>query len=423
MGIALLVLFYLSLPFLINYLNFKSSLVQKVGTVLIAYLIGIILGNIGVFPEASHAMMELVTNKDISLNQKLVDSYYSQGLIVEDDVQYFRINKIQDLLTTIAIAFALPLLLFSMNIRNWFKSAGSTFLSLFLGVISVIVPIFAGYFIFKNQIDEAWKVAGMMTGVYTGGTPNLASIQKALDVNTLTYILTHTYDLMIGALFLLFVLSIGQKVLLNFLPAYKFSRIESEEIDTIAAETKSKSFFEPLQKKYFLPNMVALGIAAIIILISAGIGEMVKKESQMVVIILSITTLGIVASLIPKINRIEKTYDYGMYFILVFSIVVASMADFRYFSASHIQIFYWVIFVYFGSIIIHVALAKIFNIDADNVIIVSTALTCSPAFVPVVAGALNNKEIVVSGLTVGIIGYAVGNYLGVFIANFLQYYF
>lgn len=423
MGIAFLVLFYLTIPIFINYLSFKSSVAQKVGTVLIAYLIGLILGNIGIFPEASQSMMALVTNKDVKLTHQLVDSYFSQGLIVEDDVQYFRIYKIQDILTTIAIAFALPLLLFSMNIRTWFKTAGSTFLSLFLGIISVIIPIFAGYFIFKDQIEESWKVAGLMTGVYTGGTPNLASIQKALDVNTLTYVLTHTYDLMIGAIFLLFVLSIGQKVLLKFLPAYKFSGSENEEINSIPAESKNKNFFEPLQKKYLLPNLGALGVAVVIIVISAGLGELVNQESRMLVIILGITTLGIVASLIPKINRIEKTYDYGMYFILIFSVVVASMADLRYFSTSHIQIFYWVIFVYFGSIIIHVGLAKIFKIDADNVIIVSTALTCSPAFVPVVAGALNNKEIVVSGLTVGIIGYAIGNYLGVFIANFLHYYF
>ncbi len=99
------------------------------------------------------------------------------------------------------------------------------------------------------------------------------------------------------------------------------------------------------------------------------------------------------ASLIPKIHRIEKTFEYGMYFILVFSVVVASMADLRYFSASHIQIFYWVILVYFGSLILHIGLAKIFKIDADNVIIVSTALTCSPAFVPVVASALKNKGV------------------------------
>ena len=42
------------------------------------------------------------------------------------------------------------------------------------------------------------------------------------------------------------------------------------------------------------------------------------------------------------------------------------------------------------------------------------------AFVPMIAGALNNKEVVVSGLTVGIMGYAVCNYLGVLVASVLQ---
>ena len=74
------------------------------------------------------------------------------------------------------------------------------------------------------------------------------------------------------------------------------------------------------------------------------------------------------------------------------------------------------------SLAIHVALAALFKIDADNVIIVSTALSCSPPFVPVVAGALNNKEIILSGLTVGIIGYAIGNYLGILVAEVLLYF-
>ena len=367
----MLLVFYLTVPAFINFLSFKFPIAQKIGTVLIAYLIGLILGNIGIFPEASLAMVELVTNKDVKLTGELVDSMFVEGILAEDDVQYFRIFKLQDLLTTLAIAFALPFLLFSLNVRTWMKMAGKTFLSLFLGLISVIIPIFIGYFIFKDQIEESWKVAGMMTGVYTGGTPNLASIQKALDVNTLTYILTHTYDLMIGAVFLLFVLSIGQKVLLRFLPAYKPGDFDENAPDSHSTISENKSFFEPLQKKYLLPNLLAFATTLVIILISVGFGELVNKEFQMLVIILSITTLGILASMIPKIHQIPRTFDYGMYFILIFSIVVASMADLRYFSSSHIQIFYWVIFVYFGSLLIHVGLAKIFKVYADNVIIVS----------------------------------------------------
>ena len=39
----------------------------------------------------------------------------------------------------------------------------------------------------------------MMIGVYTGGTPNLAAIARALGVEEDLYILTHTVELVIGA--------------------------------------------------------------------------------------------------------------------------------------------------------------------------------------------------------------------------------
>lgn len=392
------------------------------GAIMIAYVIGLLLGNIGILPEASQAMIELTTSNEIKLTKDLVYGLFASGDLSETDVEYFDIYKLQDLLTTIAIVFALPLLLFSLNVRSWFKVAGKTFLSLLLGLVSVIIPILIGFFIFKDSIEESWKVAGMMTGVYSGGTPNLASIQKALDVNNLTYILTHTYDLVIGAVFLVFVMSIGQKVLLKFLPAYKYSNNSNNDDHDIGSFNR-KPFLDVFQKKYFLPNLAALGIALLIIAVSAGLGELFAKEHQMLVVIMSITTLSIIASLFRKVHQIKKTFDYGMYFILVFSLVVASMADLRSLSFSHIHIFYWVFLVYAGSLIIHVALAALFKIDADNVIIVSTALTCSPPFVPVVAGALKNKEIIISGLTVGIIGYAIGNYLGIAIAQLLHAFY
>ncbi len=416
-----LVLLYLFIPLLINYLCFTSVFLRKVGAVVLAYGFGLLIGNIGLIPESSHTMLELISNKSIVLTTKYVRELYAAGTITENDVRYFQVYHLQDLLTTLSIAIALPLLLFSLDVKRWFKVAGRTFLSMILGLVSVIIPILIGFFLFKNQIHDSWKVAGMMTGVYSGGTPNLASIQKALDVDTLTYILTHTYDLIIGVLFLLFVMTIGQKVLLRFLPPYKKSENVLNEVEFDANPAPGRLFFDSVKRQYFLPNLAAIGLTLLIVGVSAGIGMLFNQKSQMMVTILGITTFSILASLIKKVNRIEKTFDYGMYFILIFSVVVASMADFRLFSTSHIQIFYWVALVYAGSLIIHVALAALFKIDADNVIIVSTALTCSPPFVPVVAGALHNREIIISGITVGIIGYAIGNYLGIMLAQILSY--
>ncbi|HOL18438.1 MAG TPA: DUF819 family protein, partial [Bacillota bacterium] len=63
---------------------------------------------------------------------------------------------------------------------------------------------------------------------------------------------------------------------------------------------------------------------------------------------------------------------------------------------------------------------KLFKIDTDTFIITSTSAICSPPFVPVVANALKNKEIILSGIYTGIIGYAIGNYLGITFAYILR---
>ncbi len=375
---VLLILFYIFTPFLILYFCKRYSVIRKVGSILIAYIFGLIIGNIGVLPENSF--------------------------------------KVQDMINTITIPLALPLLLFSLNIKTWFKMAGKTALSLLLAIISMLIPIILGYFIFKNSIDENWKVAGMLTGVYSGGTPNLASIKTALDVDPNTYILTHSYDIVLSAIFLFFVISIGQKTLGLILPAYK----KEENTNTSNNAIEEENFFDIFTKGKFIPVLKAFGISILIFGVGGGLSMIVPEKASMAVAILSITTIGILVSLIPSINKIKRTFDLGMYFILIFSLVVASMADIQNFSSESFDLFLFVTFAVFGSFIIHVLLSAIFKIDRDSVIIISTALACSPPFVPMVAGALKNREVIISGITVGIIGYAIGNYLGVTLAYILK---
>jgi uncharacterized membrane protein len=117
----------------------------------------------------------------------------------------------------------------------------------------------------------------------------------------------------------------------------------------------------------------------------------------------------------------EKTFQLGMYFILVFSFVIASMSDLRViFSIRFLGLFAYVSYAYFGTLILHVSLAKIFRVNADDFLITTTAFVFSPPFVPVVAAALKNKDVIITGITVGIIGYVIGNYLGVALGFFLK---
>jgi uncharacterized membrane protein len=141
----------------------------------------------------------------------------------------------------------------------------------------------------------------------------------------------------------------------------------------------------------------------------------------MAVAVLTITTLGILVSLIKPVNRIEKTFQLGMYLILVFSLTVASTSDLRtIFGKGMMDLILFITWCYFGSMILHLILAKIFHVDADNFLITATAFVFSPPFVPLVANALKNKDVIVTGITGGVIGYLLGNYFGTTLAYFLK---
>jgi len=376
--IIVLVLFYLFTPVLIIWLTKRVSLAGKLGSILLAYLLGLIAGNIGVMPEG--------------------------------------VLPLQDLMTTLTVPLAIPLLLFSLNIRRWTHLAGRTGLSMVLALGALITMLVTGHLLFGNHLEESGQVAGMLVGVYSGGTPNLASIAKALNVDETTYVLTHTYDMVLCAFYLLLLISIGKPLLRRFLP--KFT-IPVQTADTPEKPFTTENYAGIFRAKTLLPLLAGVGIAVLIFAIGGGASMLVDEQAKMLTVILTITTLGIGASLIPKVNAIPRTFEAGMYLILVFSLVVASMADLSNVDITSLYLFAFVAIAVFGTLILHIILARIFRIDADTLMITSVAMVFSPPFVPMMAGVLKNRHIILSGLTVGIIGYAIGNYLGVLIAMVL----
>lgn len=420
--IILLIAFFLIAPVLIIFLEGKYSVVKKIGAVLICYIIGALIGNIGIFPDPTKDYL-MILNKlgsDAYIPFAKMKELIAQGIVTDQDVTRNTISFIQDWLTKLTVPIALPLILFSMDVRKWLSHAGSAITSLLIGLFTVVAMILVGFWIFNDSIDEIWKVSGMLTGIYTGGTPNMAAMKTALNVDTEVYLMTHTYEVALGAIYLIFILSIGQRVFLLLLKPFKVPETGDIKVGKLNLEEEYESYEGFFKKKTFLPVLAAFGLSILIFGVSYGISTLFPEEFSMAAVILLITTLGIAASFIKKIKNIKKTFQAGMYIILIFCVVVSSMADVRQLVNISFDLFWYVALAMYGSHLLHALLARIFNIDADTVIISGSALICSPPFVPLVAGALKNRDIILTGLIVGIAGYAVGNYLGVFIAYLLR---
>jgi len=381
----LLIIFYFTFPALVLYLESRYEIVRKIGAIIICYAVGLLIGNAGILWEG--------------------------------------VLEFQNLVMTITVPLAIPLLLFSLNFRRWIKMAGDTFLSMILGLISVFCMAIPGYYIFRDQLPEMWKIAGMAIGLYSGGTPNLAAIARGLGVEEELYIMTHTAELVIGALILLFLLTGAKPFFGLWLKPYQRTGDQKDQPEIDVADFES---YEGFFRRKTVPGILrAFGVAAVIFGIGYGTTFLFEGDAGDTAAVLTVTTLGILASLVPSVNRIRSSFQLGMYFIYVFCVIVASKADIiALFSVDNINLLYnlllYIAIVIVGSLLLHSILSWIFGINVDDFIITSTALSNSPPFVPVVAAALRNKEVVVPGMIIGVIGYAIGNYLGVAIAYLLR---
>lgn len=357
----------------------KVSFLGKIGPVLLLYILGVIIGNIGIKPEG--------------------------------------MATLQDIMSSAMVPLAIPMMLFGCTFR--LRETKQQLKALLTGLSAVIIAVIGGYLIFGRNIDEGAKIGGMLTGVYTGGTINLAALKTMLGVKNETYILLNSYDMLVSFLYLTFLMTIGIKLFRKILP-FKSDDADNKKCKTEILEEEGD--YRGLYTRSGLKDVgKLLGVTLMICAGSAGVALLFPQGAFMVIFILMLTTLGLACSFIKPIHNLKHSYNIGMYFIYIFCIVVASMADLSNLNLTgSLNLLGYLLFAVFGSLFIQVLLARIFRIDADTMVIASVTFINSPPFVPMMAAAMKNRRVLVTGLTLGIIGYAVGNYLGFLISELLK---
>ncbi len=218
--IILLILFYFAFPLVIICMCKKWSGLEKLGSIVLAYGFGLLFGSVGILPQGSEAY-RLELQGRAALPDTEMQALLASGTISDSDVYTNSVASAQDILISIIVPLAFPLLLFSLNVRRWLRFAKDGLISMVLALISVVIVVSSGYLIFKNMVPDSWKIAGMLVGVYTGGTPNLVSLKVALGVEPNLFVMTSTYDMMVGAVTIIFFITMGPRVFRAILPPFK----------------------------------------------------------------------------------------------------------------------------------------------------------------------------------------------------------
>lgn len=316
-------------------------------------------------------------------------------------------------ISEICVPLAIPLILFSADFKKFIRSAKPIVVAFMLMVVAILTSSVVTALLFSHLIPEAAKISGMLIGCYTGGTPNLMAVGLALGVKEETLILVNTSDAILGGAFFLIVISVFKPLLSKFLKPYKHLKTEEEFVE--------KTYFIDLEKKEkkkaVKESSILLLVCVGILGLSVGIAMLLTGKMDVAIIMLLVTTAGVGGSFIKKVRNVRYTYENGQYIILVFSLALGTTVNIKDMLSATPNILMYVAITMFGAVFLHMILAKIFKIDVDTAIITMTAGVYGPAFVVPAADAIKNKEVIVAGLTCGLVGYAIGNYLG-----YLVYY-
>lgn len=367
--------FVLLFPALTLYSERKYRLVQWVGAVVVCYASGMLLANLPFF----------------SFNTSLFNT-----------------------ISEVSVSLAIPALLLSAKLTESWPYAKPALLSFSSCTLAVTISAAATFIFFNGNGLESWKISGMLIGVYTGGTPNMSAIGKALEVKDEVFILINSIDIFLSGLYFIFLMTLAQRLLHTFLP-----KTRNPKNQVTIAEPDAAFRQLPLHGK-FKNVLTTLGISALILAIAAGLSLLLTGGLAAPLIILILTSLGLGASFIPAVRRIEGSYQTAHYLLLVFALSIGLLADFSQLIATGSAIFWYCSSVFIGAVLLHCGLAAFFRIDTDTVLITSTAAIFGPAFIGPVASSIQNRHLIVAGITTGMLGYAIGNYLGLAVAYFLR---
>ena len=388
----LIIVFYLLAPAGVLWACRRVKFLDKVGPVLTLYILGVVVANLHIVPESCHG--------------------------------------IQKILQDVMIPLAIPMMLFGCNFKDF--KAGVTAKAFVICLISTAAMVVAGFFLMGNKLGvDGPTIGATLSGQYTGGAGNFAAVNMMLGDKALTgekFALVSTCNLVVSFFYLMFLMGGGVKIARRIVHGNKLAAHN----DTInAAEYVDENPYKDFGKKQSIIQLLKVFGAAVAVAVVSLLASNYFKEGtvmfdllggdfSMVALILILTTVSLLLTSFKQVRSWDKSFDAGMYLIYIFCLAMAMLADLSQLDwALGLWVLVYQAIIIFGSLALAVLLARPFKVDADSAVITSDTFVNSPICVPMIAATMKNKEAIMVGITNGLAGYAVGNYLGYIIYQLL----
>ncbi len=366
------------------WLDHKVPVASKIGASLLAIILGAILSNTGIVPNES--------------------------------VVY---RSIEGPVTSLAIIY----LLLGVRLAD-LKQAGPGMLGLFLiASLGTGIGAVAGALLFGGDLGAStWKLAGAFTGTYTGGSLNFAAVGRGLDLPASTFAAASAADAVTTGIWLAIILAAPIWLMRRSSAASSESGEPNDLIEVAGAsdphETKAHPFWGRVPISLLdLVLLVAIGMAVLIAarLMARWIGLFPE--------ILWLTTVALLLAQLPRIRNIHGAQQLGNLGLHLFFTVIGIRSLIGAMLQIGPEVFYYTLVVVGIHGIFLFLVGRAFRGSVPMIAVVSQAAIGGPSTAMAVAVSRNWPALVLPGVAVGLLGYALGNYSGYGVAYLVRWLF
>ena len=320
-----------------------------------------------------------------------------------------------DFLSSTGVSLGIALILLSVDVRSVLEAGPGMLAAFGLGAVGTAIGSTTAALVLAPLVGpETWKLAGQFTGTYTGGGVNFAALGRAFDTSSEMFSAAIAADVIMTALWMATCLA----------APLLFSRKKPTPPEQAAPEADAPDKPFTLERALYnsgrpmaLSDAAALATIAVGSMWAAGeLGALIPQLPE----VLWLTTIVLVVAQVPAIKKIPGGAMLGNYLLLLFLATNGAMSVIANIIEVGPAVFYFAL----GTVAMHglviFGLGLLFRIDVRTLAVASQANVGGPASAMALASARGYMDRLLPGVAVGLMGYAVGNYLGFAVASLIR---
>jgi uncharacterized membrane protein len=315
-------------------------------------------------------------------------------------------SVIEGPLTSLAIAW----LLLAVNLSD-LKVAGPRMIGAFLlAAFGTAAGAFVGGLVFAGAFGEnTWRLGGVFTGTYSGGSVNFVAVGQGVELPDFLFAGAVAADALTTGIWLAFTL-----MLPIWLKPFFPTPIPGEDGDA-PEEAHAHPFFERVPLSTLsLANLLAVGF--VLVVAAEGVGALIPAVPP----VLWLTTMALVVGHLKPFRKAPGAMQLGNLALHFFFVIIGIHSRVSEILAIGMEVFYYTLIVVGVHGLVVFGVGRLARMDVGSLAVASQAAVGGPSSALAVAVSREWRGLILPGIIVGLLGYALGNYTGFAVAYLLR---